>query len=389
MGMSFLDASPQLAGTCFRADDLIAARSVYKDIFADLDPEWPNNPRGPLATHWRAESVYSVTYLIHVARVLRQLSNRNVTTKSTPILRTKVKTLLRPPSPNAYEETLIELEVAAALSERISPISFEPLVPPSLSDAPSKPRSPDFGLRLPESDVTVEVSVWHWQALRDWDSKINRLRTLLGSKLNKAGLRRHVHVELPIRLSDSDLKFLTAKTVLQQMAAATGELTVETNASAIMQWFEMPHFESIEQVDFTQLPPNVNSAVVGSAIGSAFGFSYRPIVDDSWIEHCLPSLRKALDRKSAQRHESLPHVLTLGLGHHRLHWDWILPMFSQRIWPNDKYRWISALCAFSPQRDWQLNAPPTRLSFEWNPGATVRVPESLRGVAEGRETHHL
>jgi hypothetical protein len=140
----FRETSPTLSGTCFGTDDLILARSVYESVFADIDPEWPNDPTGPLAAYWRAVDSHSAAYLIHLARVLWQLSNKNVTAKSFPILRNKVQMLLRPPSSTSYEETLIELEVASSLSERISPISFEPLVPAGLSNAPSKPTSPDY-----------------------------------------------------------------------------------------------------------------------------------------------------------------------------------------------------------------------------------------------------
>lgn len=170
VGTDFRETSPDLTGTCFGTNDLILARSVYAGVFADIDPEWPNDPTGPLASHWCAIDSYSAAYLIHLARVLWQLGNKNVIAKPFPILRDKVEMLLRPPSSASYEETLIELEVASSLSERISPISFDPLVPASLSNAPSKPKSLDYGLRLPDSDVTVEVTVWHWQVLRNWDA---------------------------------------------------------------------------------------------------------------------------------------------------------------------------------------------------------------------------
>jgi hypothetical protein len=388
----FRETSPTLSGTCFGTDDLILARSVYESVFADIDPEWPNDPTGPLAAYWRAVDSHSAAYLIHLARVLWQLSNKNVTAKSFPILRNKVQMLLRPPSSTSYEETLIELEVASSLSERISPISFEPLVPAGLSNAPSKPTSPDYGLRLPDSDVTVEVTVWHWQVLRNWDVMTSELKTRLAAKLDRSGVRRHVSIELPLKASSDGILDVIAKTAIQEMSAsATGELELDTTAgNAKIQWFEVPRFQSIDQVDFTQLPPGLDVAIVGACtVESVFGCSTQPIMNDRSIDDALRSLRKALDRKINQRHRSLPHVLTLGLGHQRLHWDWVLPMFAQRIWPNEKYKWISALCAFDPQRNWTLGAARTRLTFEWNPSATIPAPNSLRATAEAGASYHM
>lgn len=344
MGAGFSTSSPDLAGTRFRVNDLIVARSVYADVFADLDPQWPSDPIGPLASHWLADGSYSATYLIHVARVLWQLSNGNITTKSFPILRDKVLMLLRPPTLAAYEETLIELEVAASLSERASPISFEPLVPDDLSDAPSKPRSPDYGLRLPESDGTVEVTVWHWKMMRDWDLMATELRNRLEVKLAKLGLHRHVAIELPIRLSNVDARNLTSSAVLQALSSPTGELVRSTVVGDTrMQWFEIPHFQSVSQLDFTRLSSGMDTVTIGGVVESAFGCS----------------------------------------------WDWVLPMFSRRIWPNSKYKWLSALCAFSPQRNWQLGAPPPKLVFDWNPGAEIPVPNSLRMMAQVGESYHM
>ena len=392
MGTDFRKTSPDLTGTCFGNNDLIRARSVYASVFADIDPEWPNEPTGPLAAHWCAADPYSAAYLIHLARVLWQLSNKNVTAKSFPILCSKVKMLLRPPSVASYEETLIELEVASSLSERVSPVSFEPLAPADLSNAPSKPKSPDFGLRLPDSDVTVEVTVWHWQVLRNWDAMTSELKTRLAAKLNRPGLWRHVSIEIPIKASSDGILDVIAKTVIQEMlASTTGDLELDTTAGETrIRWFEVPHFQGIDQVDFVQLPPGLDVAIAGGlTVESAFGCSTRPIVNDREIEDALSSLRKSIDRKSGQRHHSLPHILTLGLGHQRLHWDWVLPMFTQRIWPNSKYKWISALCAFSPQRNWRLNAPRTRLTFEWNPNAAILVPDSLRAIAGAGASYHM
>jgi hypothetical protein len=391
VGTDFRDNSPDLASTCFEAADLAMARSVYKAMFAEVDPGWPDNPIGPMGSIWLSHDTYSAAYLIHVAKILWQLSNRNVTAKSYPILCDKVKMLLRPPHVAAYEETLIELEVASGLSERISPISFEPFVPEELTNSPSKPKSPDFGLRLPDSDLTIEVTVWHWQTMRRWDSMVDELKKRLSAGMARAGLNGQISIDLPIKASGEQLLNTLTKAVLHNMKQETaGELVFDTHAgSAQISWNEIPQFQAADELEYPHLPANIQISAIGNVrVESAIGFSTRPIVTDGSIDGALTSLRKALDRKSGQRDPSLPHVLTLSLGHHRLHWDWILPMFAERIWPNEKYRWISALCAFSPRRNWTQGSRNANLTFDWNPGAAIPVPSSFRAIIEGGTTYH-
>lgn len=256
------------------------ARSVYRDMFAELDPDWPSNPIGPLRSKWVSSDEYSAAYLIHLAQVLWQLSNKNTTEKSYQILCEKVRMLLRPPRDAAYEETLIELEVAASLSGRASPISFEPLVSAALANSPSKPKSPDYALRLPDCDVTIEVTVWHWEALQRWDRMVSELKKMLSNGMLKAGLSGQVSIDLPIRASSEKVLNSLAKAVLEAMAhAVVGELVFDTGAgNARIRWFEIPRFNSIEEFESANLPEGMNIAISGNlAVGSTIGFSVQPI----------------------------------------------------------------------------------------------------------------
>jgi hypothetical protein len=76
----------------------------------------------------------------------------------------RLQTLLRPRDDHAYEEALVELETGGMLARQISPVLLEPLVPEELRSKPNPPMSPDYGVRVPEGLVTVEATVWHWEA---------------------------------------------------------------------------------------------------------------------------------------------------------------------------------------------------------------------------------
>jgi hypothetical protein len=126
-----------------------------------------------------------------------------------------------------------------------------------------------------------------------------------------------------------------------------------------------------------------------AVIGNAIAFSTAPIFDDSSLEYIVTSLRRSVDRKSRQRHAAIPHVLTMALGHSRLHWDWLIPLFHERIFPNSKYKWMSALNAFTPQRNWTANTLPITSTFAWNPKATIAAPKSMHEIVEHRATFRL
>jgi hypothetical protein len=363
---------------------------LIAQYFADIDPRWPEKPVGPLASRWSHSDQYSICYLIHVATVLRVL-RMNVVGKSIRILREKAQELLRPPSQAAFEETLIELEVGAAMTNWTMPIWLEPLVPDGLAPSAPKPSSPDYAIKLPDADVTVEVTVWHWQRIQAWDRLRKELTKRLEVKLSGVELRRNLRIELPLDISNDDLSTLTNPLLLERIVGEPGELVIATGGGdATIQWSDTPHFDSFESFKKTRLPEGVDMAVTGPiVIKRALGFSFKPIIDDTTFGAIVASLRKAIDRKSRQRHASAPHVLAMALGHHRLHWDWLTPLFAERIFPNNKYKWISALCAFTPQRGWRANSPLSNCTFTWNENAAILVPKSLHEIAENGATYRL
>jgi hypothetical protein len=228
--VNFFNCSPTLEGTKFRECELLAARDTYRAMFADVDQQWPSQPVGPLASYWKRDDRYSVSYLIHVAKTLRLLSF-NVSDASMPILRQKAKELLRPPSESAFEEILIELEVGSQLTDWANPIALEPLVPNELKNSPRKPSSPDYAIRLPASEVTFEVTVWRWQRIHNWDNVRRELLKRLETKLAKFDLQRSFAIELPLHITTADLPILTSGSIVDKLIGDPGEATVETRAA--------------------------------------------------------------------------------------------------------------------------------------------------------------
>lgn len=386
----FFDAeADSIAGTKFTPEDLTQAKLLFRNVFEQITPEWPYDPQGPLAVQWASQGQYPTTYLIHVAYALSVVS-KNLTQKSVPVFYDKIKSLFYPAGGQAFEETLIELEVAALLVHHISPISFEPFVPEELWNAPQKPKSPDFGLLLPDSELTIEVTRWHWQAMQTWDNRAGEARRRISDAVVSGGLRRSVQIELPMPGSAQDLEKVVDRAVLRAICTTpSGCIDVPTvGGTASIRWTEMPHFADMDSVDVDSIPSDVAGWTVGGPASPAISSSLRPVLTEQAEDSVVTSLRKALDRKHAQSHPEVPHVLVMALGHHRLHWDWLLPLIETRIWANPRYSWISTLGAFVPARNWEVGASSPKLSLNWNPNAAITAPASLRAVADDGATFH-
>jgi len=171
-----------------------------------------------------------------------------------------------------------------------------------------------MAFRLPDSFFTVEVTVWHWQVLRNWDAMRRQLHTQLESAARKAGISRQVHIELPLPAKEEHFEYIKSKTTLTVLTPPRGEIPPSHEDAPVIKWFEIPIFERIEDVDFSCLPEGLNAAVSagpGAVIGPSFGFSVKPRVSERWQEIACKSLRKSLDRKRQQRDPKIPHVIAL------------------------------------------------------------------------------
>lgn len=382
--------TPDLDGTRFGKHDLEGAREVYRDLFGKLEIEsWPDNPIGPLRVWWTQEGTQTACHLIYIASIFHRLC-RNVTSRSEPIFFEKSKRLFSELSDAVFAEQLAELEVAFILSRAMSPISFEPMVPVEKIGSADQPKSPDFGFRLPSGDIAIEVTVWHWQSLRDWDAAQEQISLRLRARLGRAGLARQVELGLPLKVGGADIEAIVNSDVVDTMRATDGTITITlSDGEATLRWAEFPVFSSFDEMTGSpQAAEGFGMGAVGS-VEKPFGFSVRPQFSERAFDDAATSLRKALDRKRRQTVDGLPNIIVLGLGHHRLEWAWVLPMFAERIWPNAKYKWITALAAYTPERAWdQLNGTAMIL-FDWNPNSALPAPQPLRDAVDGRATFHL
>jgi hypothetical protein len=101
--------------------------------------------------------------LLNIATVVVELM-RNASPGVGRTLTQRLRTMLRPRDGDTYQEALSELEVGGMIASRVSPVLLEPLVPTDWrSSQGEQPMSPDYGVRVPEGLVTVEVTVWHWR----------------------------------------------------------------------------------------------------------------------------------------------------------------------------------------------------------------------------------
>ncbi|MGW5310999.1 hypothetical protein ACWEQ0_14130 [Nocardia thailandica] len=385
----FFATTPDLEGTRFTANDLENARALYRDLFRKLEIEdWQANPVGPLRVWWTQQGAQTSCYLIYIALMIHRLS-RNITSRSEPIFYEKLKRLFAEMPASVYVESLAELEVAFILSNAMSPLSYEPMVPAEKIGSSAQPKSPDFGIRLPGADIAIEVTVWHWQSLSDWDAAQEQISIRLGARLRRAGLGRQVRVGLPLHVKGPDIEAISSCDVINAMRASAGKKTFKlSGGDAVVEWAEFPIFDSFaELVGNYQIAEGFGMGAIGS-VEKPFGFVARPLFNDQMFDEAVDSLRRALDRKRRQCVDGLPNIIALGLGHHRLDWSWVLPIFAERIWPNPKYKWMTALAAFTPEKAWDQETGTALINFDWNPNAVVPAPQSLRDVVEKGATFH-
>lgn len=394
--MGFLDEDPDLDATKFDVQDLGMARQVLVSFIQTVDPAWLKNPFGPLALQWKGGGQWPATYLIHVAQTLHQL-DRSLTAKSVPIFRRKVQELLRPARrPGAFEELFSELEVGALLSQRASPISFEPLVPTPelLSGAEQSPRSPDFGIRLPDGDVCFEVTNVHIGYLDAWDALMSRVSSDLSGRVLKLSLRRRALLRFPFGGADGDMSVLLSGNTLRRFEKdESGSETVRLPVGeASIEWGAVPHFQigPDGEPDFTGAIFPMAAATAGGEPGPAASIEYLPAaLDPNVDEIILRSVRNSLRSKRKQMEKPMPYVLVARLGHHRLNDEGIGRLLHERIFPNPDHAWITAIALFAPARNWEIQSPDPGLLFHLNENSRFPASPSLMKLMEGTGEFHL
>ncbi|MGX9789626.1 hypothetical protein [Mycobacterium sp. MMS18-G62] len=379
-------------GAATPVHDIRRAQDFYRALFQKLeDQAWNDAPRGPLAEHWqRVDGWKSTNYVVRLASVIDRFVP-HIYPGLTPNFYRKLKSLLRPNDSFRYEETLVELEVGSSLSEIITPIELEPLVPLSQKLAPNPPKSPDYGLWLPESNVTVEVTVWHWETYAAWERMYDQIYTTLCKRLQLDGVRRQLRIELPINSPQEAISWLTNRRLCKEIRERDFGGRVfgaDTGAPIVIRWSPVLHFDSgrdIAAVNATRVGPEVHWTEGVDNIGSVVAVSGSACITEDRAVVGLSSLRRAIDHKKAQRDPARAHFLAMGLNSPKATWDAFGPIIEGRIWPNPKYSWLSGILEYSPVR---TTKEGSFLGYNPNPNAAVPAPDSMMRLMSGREQFH-
>lgn len=257
-------------------------QDFYRQIFELVgDEAWPDDPVGQLGNQWRgvggAQSTY---YLINVGNMLWTLMG-NASPGVGRTITQRLKTMLRPTDDQAYEEALVELEVGGMIASRVSPVLLEPLVPKDCRPAHGEqPMSPDYG-RVPEGLVTVEVTVWHWEAYAAWHRMNETIHSALSARMLKRGVARNVRIELPIGSPQEVVQTLWSHEFCDQVCDNEYGETVTPDGAAPRPiraaWRPMLHFADEASIDWDAVAANGGPPFsVGPNIAQMFGYAVNP-----------------------------------------------------------------------------------------------------------------
>jgi hypothetical protein len=393
---NFLDISPedsQPEGYGENAAESVQlAQGTYRDLFSRLaETDWPGNPVGPLAFPWRIATGQSATYLINIAYAMNRFS-RNITSKSEELFNAKLTSLLRPTNDQEFEETLTEFQVGSTLSEHFSPISMEPLVPKELHFASSKPRSPDYGLKLPESLVGVEVTVWHWERLVRWERMLCEISKTIQKRVTTAGALRDIRAVIPLTADNATGHLMSSPAVCQMIIdvdSDTLKFDVGADRLATLSWQPFLHFENEASIDWNLIQSTgARGWSVGLNATQQFAFAWNPELTENDIDNAVDSLRRSIDRKRRQSTANIPFLVAVGLHTGRVDWGVISPLVTERLWPNPTYHWLSGLIEYTPARYSPLPYGQGALNLNFNPYADKLTPDSMiRAAVDGHQFH--
>lgn len=380
------------------------AQDFYRRVFEFIGEEaWPDDPAGPLGREWRGVGgAQSTRYLMNVANVVWQLMG----SASPGVGRTltqRLRTVLRPPDDRAYEEALIELEVGGVIARSISPVLLEPLVPNTWRPSHGEqPMSPDYGVRVPEGLVTVEVTVWHWEAYAAWHRMNETISTALSARMMKRGVARNIRIELPIGSPPELVKDLWSHEFCDQVCddeyGAIQSAVDVAPRPITATWSPMLHFPDFDNIDWEVVKASGSASfTAGPDIGYSFGYSINPCIDDDDRNAALESLRRSLDRKKRQRDPNAPHFIAIASTFPRIAvgpnemaetWDVLGPLIEERLWPNPRFNWLSGVLHVRTSRVASPGQIAYRLDYNPNPNASIPAPHTFMRAATGEAEFH-
>lgn len=388
----FLTATPDFSGSIFTSQDLAEARSIFHLIFERYLPNWGGASVGVLGKLWRQDARPAVERLIDIALLLSEFS-RGITVESEPVFGHKVRQLINCQNEAQFEELLAELRVGAFLSVRAGPVACEPLARPYDHQNALQPCSPDFGIRLPEGDILIEVTTLRIGVLDHWERALTIVRERIGEELVKAGMAKEVEIHAPLRVRADALTrrvMIQLLAKMKQSSDGAAEIALGPN-SARVTWREMTFIEiPSSAIGFQALPQDLFpsnahfSVVVGSSssVQSASASKIVLVLDSNVDELFLRSIRNTIDAKRRQFVIQAPALLILQLGSWRIPLDYVLSLINKRIWPNSQYAWLTGIGIFQPRQTFSATAPPPKLVVSWNPNPKEPRTSALNDLIE-------
>jgi hypothetical protein len=286
--------------------------------------------------------------------------------RSQNILISKLVDLFRPVSEKVFEERLLELQVGAAVVERISPITYEPFTV-GVEPGEPLPKSPDFAIRLPEMYYVIEVTRLRLGFLEDWNAAAQELaRKLQNRILRTEGLRRFVEFSAPISASRRDFERLVTKDIIRQVVQSpSGSVTVPVSlGEATISW-------AISDSMF-----HVNPDIEASVLGVSYHATYQDEEDQE--ERIIKSIRATLKDKRKQLTASVPYLLAIRVD--EVNNMAVSQRLFSRIFPNNDYSWISGLLLYVPASNWEQGAQKAVLTLHANENARYRVSDTLHRI---------
>jgi len=114
-----------------------------------------------------------------------------------------VEGLLNEKAGEKFLENYTEFQVASALVNYVSPIALDPLATDEtyLQSNNNRPRTPDFGIQLPDGDVFLEVTLCYANILDEWDKSGHGIRAKIEKLVFTTYKSRDVSIELPLKHS--------------------------------------------------------------------------------------------------------------------------------------------------------------------------------------------
>lgn len=349
-------------------------------------------PVGVMALLWRQNTRPAAERLIDIASVLFDFS-RGITLDSAPALEHKVRQLLTCRDDLQFEELLAELRVGAFLATRAGPVACEPLVRPLDYKASASPRSPDFAIRLPESDVLIEVTTLRIGALDYWERALEDIRERIREAVVAAGMAKEIEIHVPLRVrADALTRRVMDDLIAEMRRTKDGSANIKLGpVHAKLLWREMMFvgFSScateLDRLSQNLFPNQEHfSAVIGPAasVQSASASKIVPVIGPNIDELFLKSIRNTIDGKRDQFTIQAPSLLILQPGAWRIPADYVRHLVDVRVWPNPQYSWLTGIGILQPRRDFRTTEPGTRLTVTWNPNPREPRTTALNDLIE-------